>query len=523
MVENASAPTDEEMVQLLEEELKEEVQRMEERRDRDPIIPPLVPPPPQCRGFGVSMELVSLVGFPPGVELYAEYEVHLPPGWRAETPRGDDHGRTWTENDEGGLCCAGTSQLARSVLRPCRAAHGSKRSAEDPSVARHARGPGAARPSSRRSRAAAGRGSPRAGLRRGPSRRASWSSPRSARRRPQTSHEARSVAHVGLPLDLYVVPPEDDCDAGDADGAAARPSLRVPRCYVAVFARRRFERHTVEGYGHFRLPAKPRPLSRERLQTWAPVGRIRDQLQDFFLGGAHRLKDLRYAAHPPDEWGAHPDRPPKDSGFLCKFGFMTRAAGCIDVRCGAVEARRRPAPVEVLSNDERRARYLGGRPAAALDRFAKLDAILADYRSAQAGLRLLGRRLRQGPRPLGRRPRRRELIRKLEAERARRPRGPRAAEGARRRGRRPGRGGGRRRWDADLAAPRSPADPVVSVENPEGDTILDYSKPGGVEVTAGTVTRHRSGETVIDFSRTGARAAAPDLLTGDGVEESKAP
>ena len=139
VVENASAPTDEEMVQLLEEELKEEVQRMEERRDRDPIIPPLVPPPPQCRGFGVSMELVSLVGFPPGVELYAEYEVHLPPGWRAETPRGDDHGRTWTENDEGGLCCAGTSQLARSVLRPCRAAHGSKRSAEDPSVARHAR------------------------------------------------------------------------------------------------------------------------------------------------------------------------------------------------------------------------------------------------------------------------------------------------------------------------------------------------------------------------------------------------
>ena len=57
----------------------------------------------------------------------------------------------------------------------------------------------------------------------------------------------------------------------------------------------------------------------------------------------------------------------------------------------------------------------------------------------------------------------------------------------------------------------------------EGDTILDYSKPGGVEVTAGTVTRHRSGETVIDFSRTGARAAAPDLLTGDGAEESKAP
>ena len=189
VVENASAPTDEEMVQLLEEELKEEVQRMEERRDRDPIIPPLVPPPPQCRGFGVSMELVSLVGFPPGVELYAEYEVHLPPGWRAETPRGDDHGRTWTENDEGGLCCAGTSQLARSVLRPCRAAHGSKRSAEDPSVARHAparRGRGR----SRARRAAAGRVAARAGLRRWPSRPASGPRRRGAVR--QTSpHGAR--------------------------------------------------------------------------------------------------------------------------------------------------------------------------------------------------------------------------------------------------------------------------------------------------------------------------------------------
>ena len=530
VVENASAPTDEELVQLLEEELKEEVQRMEERRDRDPIIPPLVPPPPQCRGFGVSMELVSLVGFPPGVELYAEYEVHLPPGWRAETPRGDDHGRTWTENDEGGLCCAGTSQLARSVLRPCRAAHGSKRSAEDPSVARHARGPDAAEAVLAALGAlllvaalAAGPGYGVWPLAAGILVLASVGAAPSAQTSP---HEAcESVAHVGLPLDLYVVPPEDDCDAGDADGAAARPSLRVPRCYVAVFARRRFERHTVEGYGHFRLPAKPQPLSRERLQTWAPVGRIRDQLQDFFLGGAHRLKDLRYAAHPPDEWGAHPDRPPKDSGFLCKFGFMTRAAGCIDVRCGAVEARRRPAPVEVLSNDERRARYLGGRPAAARDRFAKLDAILADYRS----------RLKLGSdysaddfdkdRDRSAADRAAELIRKLETERARQ-RADRAPPKARAaaavaRDEAPSRAPTLER--GQLAAPRSPADPVVSVENPAGDTILDYSKPGGVEVTAGTVTRHRSGETVIDFSRTGARAAAPDLLTGDGAEESKAP
>ena len=118
-----------------------------------------------------------------------------------------------------------------------------------------------------------------------------------------------------------------------------------------------------------------------------------------------------------------------------------------------------------------------------------------------------------------------ELIRKLEAERARQraDRAPPKARAAAAVARAEATAAAPTLERPTPAAPRSPADPVVSVENPEGDTILDYSKPGGVEVTAGTVTRHRSGETVIDFSRTGARAAAPDLLTGDGVEESKAP
>ena len=317
------------------------------------------------------------------------------------------------------------------------------------------------------------------------------------------------------------MPPEDDCDAGDADGAAARPSLRVPRCYVAVFARRRFERHTVEGYGHFRLPAKPRPLSRERLQTWAPVGRIRDQLQDFFLGGAHRLKDLRYAAHPPDEWGAHPDRPPKDSGFLCKFGFMTRAAGCIDVRCGAVEARRRPAPVEVISNDERRARYLGGRPAAARDRFAKLDAILADYRS----------RLKLGSdysaddfdkdRDRSAADRAAELIRKLEAERARQ-RATARRRSARRRGRRPGRAAaaaptlerGRRRA-AVAGRPRRLRREPRGRHDPR---LLEAGRRRG---HAGTVTRHRSGGPSSTPHRGPRRRA--HLPAGDGAEGPRPP
>ena len=83
VIENASAPTDDEVVELLREELEAEVAALEERRDRDPIIPKSLPPPSGKRGFGVSLELISLVGFPPNVELYCEYEVHLPPGWQA--------------------------------------------------------------------------------------------------------------------------------------------------------------------------------------------------------------------------------------------------------------------------------------------------------------------------------------------------------------------------------------------------------------------------------------------------------
>ena len=379
-----------------------------------------------------------------------------------------------------------------------------------------------------------------------------------------------SVAHLGLPLDVYVECPENDCDApapvavedddddddddddagegGARDGGEPpkatppRKAKRIPRVYVSVSAQRSFERYTVEGYAHWRLPTKTGRFV-ERLVTWKPVGRIRDRLQDFFLGGAHRLADMRYAAHPPDAWHANWDRRGVETSFLSKFGFMAERSGAVDVVCNVTEvlrprSARAPTPAEL--KDER----LRNRSAAARSRLGKLDNILAEYRkklklgsdySAEDFSRNKDRSAAD---------RARELIGKLEGERkgarttrSAGPRRPRAASGG----------------DGDAEATANPlaagaadapllarqaagvgaeggmlgSDSDASVENPDGDVIIDVTKPLDRQVTSGTVTRKKGQDTVVDFSRAYDTAGDPgDLLTGDaddddGVEESK--
>ena len=69
-----------------------------------------------------------------------------------------------------------------------------------------------------------------------------------------------------------------------------------------------------------------------QVSTWRPSGTIQSQLADFFIGGGHRLKDLKYVAHPPKtESGTHKRR------FLSKFGFATRSSGRVRVRTHTIE------------------------------------------------------------------------------------------------------------------------------------------------------------------------------------------
>ena len=89
-----------------------------------------------------------------------------------------------------------------------------------------------------------------------------------------------------------------------------------------------------------RAPDVQAPRSCRQVTTWRPCGSSQSQLVDFFVGGAHRLKDLRFAAHPPrtEADASHKRR------FLSRFGFATQASGGrVRVRAHAVEQLPPPA------------------------------------------------------------------------------------------------------------------------------------------------------------------------------------
>lgn len=57
------------------------------------------------------------------------------------------------------------------------------------------------------------------------------------------------------------------------------------------------------------------------------------KLSNFFLGGAHRLKDLRFVAQPPNANAstAHKRR------FASRLGFTTRSTGRVRIRAHTIE------------------------------------------------------------------------------------------------------------------------------------------------------------------------------------------
>ena len=150
------------------------------------------------------------------------------------------------------------------------------------------------------------------------------------------------VAHLGLPIELHLVAKDTEHVEVD-DAAVPRPprhAAEMPTLYVQVSAMRNFERFTIEGYSFWRLPTRAGAYER-RVRTWRPVGRVRDQLQDFFLGGAQRLADVRYSQYPPDEWHANPDRRTLKTRFVSKFGFLTERGGDVSLRCHVLEQQQR--------------------------------------------------------------------------------------------------------------------------------------------------------------------------------------
>ncbi|CAN0098763.1 unnamed protein product, partial [Discosporangium mesarthrocarpum] len=125
------------------------------------------------------------------------------------------------------------------------------------------------------------------------------------------------VAHFGFPVEFHLV-----YRAGEgAPGLGGRPQI-----LLAVSSLDSFSRHRVQGYGHVSFPSKPgaHDLS---VRTWRPDNSVRARVQEFFVGGAHRLNDPRYMSRPGSCKGT----------FLSRFGFRTESSGTVRLRMYIVE------------------------------------------------------------------------------------------------------------------------------------------------------------------------------------------
>mmetsp|Transcript_71473 Transcript_71473/g.201696 ORF Transcript_71473/g.201696 Transcript_71473/m.201696 type:complete len:346 (-) Transcript_71473:1823-2860(-) len=142
------------------------------------------------------------------------------------------------------------------------------------------------------------------------------------------------VAHFGLPIRFNVL--SSHSDSGEL-------MMATPLVLFQVSSVHSFERHRIQGYGYARLPVAAGSKEAE-ISTWRPAGDFSSQLADFFVGGANRLSDLRYIAHPP---ASGQQGHASSTRFLSKFGFLTQSSGKVRVRVHAMEHRAPPADAVV--------------------------------------------------------------------------------------------------------------------------------------------------------------------------------
>ena len=57
--------------------------------------------------------------------------------------------------------------------------------------------------------------------------------------------------------------------------------------------------HRIQGYGYCHLPSNP-GHTKQTVKCWKPVGKIRSQMKDYFIGGSGGLRDIKMSGVPMD-------------------------------------------------------------------------------------------------------------------------------------------------------------------------------------------------------------------------------
>lgn len=100
-----------------------------------------------------------------------------------------------------------------------------------------------------------------------------------------------------------------------------------PQILFEVYSVGWFDRHRLEGYGHFNLPQSNQSIDSE-IRTWRPKHGVFSEMSNHFLGSSRTLKDSKFI---------YPDLSSQVNPVgLNKFGFQSETSGTIRFRCNTI-------------------------------------------------------------------------------------------------------------------------------------------------------------------------------------------
>lgn len=116
------------------------------------------------------------------------------------------------------------------------------------------------------------------------------------------------------------------CAESSAKTVILVDAIFIPALVMQVHSFDRMERSAVQGYGYLNMASHVPGCRRHTVEMWRPVPTTRQQISEFFIGGAPELESNTFVTYPE---GCDPAAP---GGVLNKIGAITERSGTVEVR-----------------------------------------------------------------------------------------------------------------------------------------------------------------------------------------------
>jgi hypothetical protein len=154
--------------------------------------------------------------------------------------------------------------------------------------------------------------------------------------------------HYGFPIELELLHRAALEGGGMEQEREAMSLAHSPVVYFEVASKDGWERHSVEGYGYWRIPCTP-GSHEATVCTWKPQLTPQQQLSQYFLGGGGVVEDIKQVGGFASTGAA------QGMAFYSRYGTRTEGSGSLNLRCQVVrQGSPAPKPLESSSAAERR-------------------------------------------------------------------------------------------------------------------------------------------------------------------------